>query len=96
MKTSRKTSWLGIACEQREPTSKYRPAIWENMLGTVFAMNDARKIKYFGYRHDEAKAFAGVLEDGRDCRVAEWKGVVYDSEGNLPRRGQRVLWCIEK
>jgi len=90
---AKKGTRFGVPCSFREPTSKHRPAIWENMLGTVFAMNDERKIKYFDYDYEAAKAYSGVTEDERDCRLAAWKAVVYDTDGNKPRRGQMVLWC---
>ncbi len=74
------------------PTQKHRPAIWENMLGTVYARNDAGEIKYFDYRWDDARVFAGV-EVERDPRVAKATGN-YPGEG--PRRGQAVLWVLRK
>ena len=54
---------------KKKPTLKHRPAIWECMLGTVYAMNDDREVKYFDYDWDAARAFAGVDESGRDPRV---------------------------
>ena len=51
------------------PTQKHRLAIWENMLGTVWAANDAGEARYFDYRWDDAVAFSGALEDGRDPRT---------------------------
>ena len=80
------------------PTMKHRPAIWENMLGTVYAMNDARECKYFDYDYEAALAFAGVSSDNstgdnrlsKPVRRCSWirKGC-WSSE---PRRGQLVLW----
>lgn len=43
-----------------KPTRKHRPAIWECMLGTVYAMNDAGVVRYCDYRYDEALQWAGI------------------------------------
>ena len=53
-----------------KPTKRHRPAIWENMLGTVYAMNDDRETKYFDYDYEAAIEYAGVTQD-RDPRVAK-------------------------
>lgn len=54
-----------------KPTQKHRPAIWENMLGTVYARNAAGEVRYFDYKWNDARAFAGVDVEGADPRV--WK-----------------------
>lgn len=56
-------SYLGIKALKAPPLKNYRPAIWENMLGTVYAMNDAEKIKYFDHDHKAAMAYAGIGPD---------------------------------
>lgn len=83
---------------RRPPTLKHRPAIWECMLGTVYAQNDAGEVQYFDYRWDDAKAFAGVTPD-RDPRVARasqatnaWR---YCRLPELLGRRQPALWITK-
>lgn len=68
-----------------KPTLKHRPAIWECMLGTVYARSDAGETKYFDYDWDAARAFANV--EGRDLRVAKapsgWGGTFGPSKGQM-------------
>ena len=83
-----------------KPTQKHRPAVWEGMLGTVYAMNEDREVRYFDYKWDEAMEFAGVTQDGdfadRDLRVArKTERVSYSRTGSTldePRHRQWVLW----
>lgn len=51
-----------------KPTQKHRIAIWECMLGTVFARNAEGEVKYFDYDWDGAREFAGVTAEA-DPRV---------------------------
>lgn len=80
-----------------KPTIKHRPAIWECMLGTVYAMNDAGEIRYFDYKWDEAVAFAGVTPE-RDPRTAKLgrrpysNMVVGRNRDHSIRSTQIVLW----
>lgn len=83
---------------RRPPTNKHRPAIWECMLGTVYAMDDQGEVRYFDYRWDEARAFAGVSPD-RDPRVAKASSA---SNGwaiwrlpHLLNRRQTALWLLK-
>ena len=86
---------------RKPPTKKHRPAIWESMLGTVNAMNDAQQVKYFDYDWDAARAFAGVSPD-RDPRVAKFtreharyrwhNGSINATQ---PRAGQWTLWVTK-
>jgi hypothetical protein len=82
--------------KRAKPTKNHRPAIWENMLGTVYAMDDNRKIKYFDYDYEAAKAYSNVAEK-KDIRLAKvtepltWDG---SSHAN-PRKGKLVIW-VEK
>ena len=95
-------SYLGISALRAPPLKNYRPAMWENMFGTVYAMNDAGEVKYFDYDHDAAKAFAGIGPDSapRLYRVdrhaygkthGEYR---YGGEDDYasPSHGKLVLW----
>lgn len=86
--------WLGVTATKLPPTRRHRPAIWENMLGTVYAMNAAGETRYFDYDHDGARAFAGVDEPDADPRIArKIERVRYtNSETTEPRHRQFVLW----
>ncbi len=71
-------------------TKKHRPLVWENMLGTVYAMRPGeREAQYFDYNWDDARVHAMVAQcsDLRICRVK----VSYQG---WPRKGQLVLWGI--
>ena len=72
-----------------KPTKRHRPAIWENMLGAVYACNDKGEVRYFDYRWDEARAFAGADREDADLRVARCSRF-YFPDG--PRAGKMVLW----
>ena len=89
-------SYLGMNVVYKKPTTNHRPAIWENMLGTVYAMDDNKEIKYFDKNYDEAKKFAN-LENKKDIRLFKcFKNVRYSDEVEKnPRVGQNVLW-VEK
>lgn len=89
-------TFKGISAPFKKPTSNHRPAIWENMLGTVFAMNDEGKIKYFDYKIEDAKEYANI-KNKKDIRIFKnEKKIRYtnDEEKN-PRINQTVLW-VEK
>ncbi len=90
------SSFIGIPARKIKPTKKHRAAIWECMLGTVHAQNDAGEVKYFDYNYKEAKAFAGV-EAQRDPRVFKCPEThrVYDSYGSL-RAGKTALFIKEE
>ena len=89
----RTRDYAGVLARIMKPTQKHRPAIWEAMLGTVYAMNDAGEVKYFDYKWDEAAIFAGLggltVVDERDPRV--WTAT--HSTTNI-RKGQKVLYCL--
>lgn len=70
-----------------KPTLKHRPAIWEAILGTVYASNGI-EVRYFDYRWDEARAFAGVDQPGADPRLARAKR----GNGNTLRAGQMAVY----
>ena len=76
-----------------KPTLKHRPAIWECLLGTVNAMNDAGEVKYFDYDWAGACEFAGVDESGRDPRHFRSDGSYSVGDGyDTIRKGQFVLY----
>jgi hypothetical protein len=81
------TYFLGIRAHKAAPTKHHVPALWECMLGTVYARNAQGETRYFDYNHDEARAFAGILEEGADLRVAR----AANSSQSI-HKGQYVLW----
>jgi hypothetical protein len=68
------------------PTQKHFPAMWECMLGTVYASNGV-ETRYFDYRWEEARAFCGADLPGADLRIAKCR---FGSETR--RVGQRTLY----
>ena len=80
-----------------KPAQKHRPAVWENMLGTVYAMSPDREIRYFDYDWVAALDFAEIdlddpAHDLRHYRITEQ--VSYGrSGGPEPRYRQWVLWA---
>lgn len=84
--------------KKAKPTKSHRPAVWEGILGTVYAMNDTGEAAYFDYKYGEARDFSGVNEEDRDLRLwrnpggTSWTG---DPVTN-PRKGQLVLWVRNK
>lgn len=76
------------------PTKKHRPAVWENILGTVYAYN-GKAVRYFDYDWEAAWKYAGVTE-GVDPRLYKVnKHVNYTDSRNEPRFGRLVLWVKE-
>jgi hypothetical protein len=74
-------------------TLKHRPAVWEMMLGTVYASN-GKETRYFDYDWDAAREFAGIREDeDQDLRLDKWPAHT-SLRGNYtdPRTGQLVLF----
>jgi len=71
-----------------KPTRRHRPAIWECMLGTVYARNADGDTRYFDYRWSDAAEFAGIDFDA-DNRT--WR---CDRRGGTddPRPRQHVLY----
>jgi hypothetical protein len=98
MTTDQSHPFKGAAA--KPPTAKHRPAIWECMLGTVYAMDDHGEVRYFDYRWDDAREFAGVSPD-RDPRVAKASSAnpvgwaMWALPGNLRRR-QQALWLLKE
>ena len=79
------------------PTKQHRAGIWENMLGTVYAMNPAGDVQYFDYDYAAAVAFCGQVRDVRFSRFLAYR-TRHGANGNsesymLPRHGQ-VVWFV--
>jgi len=89
--TQRQTHPFAGARKMR-PTQKHRPAIWECMLGTVYARNAAGEVRYFDYKWDDARAFAGVDLEGADPRLHRNPWACNAGNDTYIRKGQRVLW----
>lgn len=91
--------FLGTNCRKMKPTKQHRPAVWEAILGTVYAQNDEGKVRYFDYDWEAALRFAGVSED-RDPRVyracIDTYGTVRPSRVEARKRAtfsyRTVLW----
>ena len=79
-----------------KPTLKHRPALWENMLGTVWARNDSGETKYFDYDWEAALRYCGALEEGRDPRLARCQRGTYRQGMGLPRPRQWVLYVVHQ
>jgi hypothetical protein len=77
--------------KRMKPTMKHRPAVWESMLGTVNAMNEAGEVRYFDYAWEDALEFAGFSPD-RDPRTFKADRAVQFANWHHIRRGQRVLY----
>lgn len=87
------STFAGQRGRRKPPTLKHRPAIWENLLGTVMAKNDAGEVRYFDYDREAAAEFAGVSPD-RDPRIAVNVRVHAGDSG--PRVGQWALWILRE
>lgn len=77
------------------PTRAHRPAIWENMFGTLYARSPEGETRYFDYNWAEAIAFVGEVEDVRvarfraeDCRLLTGR-----EDYQAPRTGQLVWFA---
>ena len=79
--------FAGVKARKMKPTKKHRPAIWECMLGAVYA-SDGKRARYFDYDLDAARKFAGV-DKAKDIRIFRcWR--TFNLEGL--RTNQWVLW----
>lgn len=89
--------FANVRCHRGKPTKAHRPALWENMLGGIYAMNMAGECRYFDFKYEEASTFAGITQNG-DNRVFKMTEELYKSyvifgcvDAN-PRPGKLVLW----
>lgn len=82
------------------PTKKHRAGIWENMLGTVYAMNTAGEVQYFDYDYKAALAFVGEVEDVRVSKHVPYRTRIGSNGQNesymLPRAGQAVWFVLDR
>lgn len=77
------------------PTRAHRVALFENMLGTVYAVSPAGEVRYFDYDWAAAVAWIG---DVKDVRVARFKpgtatGIRRGEDWQTPRVGQ-LVWFV--
>lgn len=91
------TRYIGVTARKAPPTRHHVPAIWECMLGTVYARDSQGHTRYFDYDYEAARAWAGVWEYGADIRLGhfEVKHECINFSGApdaRPYRGQKVLW----
>lgn len=89
--------FLGLVdAKKARPTQSHRPALWECILGTVFAMNAEGVVKYFDYDHEAAVRFIGITADS-DPRLYRFSTRLYpyrigtEVNGKI-KTGQRILW----
>jgi len=87
------TTYRGIPARKMKPTKRHRPAVWEGILGAVYAMNAQRQTRYFDYDWPGALQWAGYSEDN-DPRVWRFDQHVRYADDPLdnPTRGRLVLW----
>jgi hypothetical protein len=83
--------FAGASRAKKSYTQKHKPLLWENMLGTVYAVNPDREVKYFDY--DWAAAHEYIqLDKYTDLRVCKCK----HSWAEWPRIGKWALFGILK
>lgn len=82
--------WAG-AKETRGYTQKHKPLLWENMLGTVRAVNPQNVEKYFDYDWEGAHRYI-ELDKYTDLRVCKVK-VSYQG---WPAQGKYALFGVKK
>lgn len=80
------------SARKMNPTRRHRPAIWECMLGTVYARNAAGKVEYFDYDYVAAVAHVGPYVDARVSRVTRG---YYDLQGTEIPAGKLVWFVID-
>lgn len=87
---TRHTKLFGVAARKMRPTRAHRPAIWECLLGTVYASDGRGNVKYFDYDRAAAIRFSGVdkAEDPRVWRAAHTTG----KPDSAIQKGQLVLY----
>lgn len=105
IKLGSNTRWLGVKALKANRTDQHRPAIWENMLGTVYALSPERECKYFDYDYKAALAFAGVdpknvVGGNRISRkrrqLDDYGWIRKGCDFAEPHAGQVVLWVLKE
>lgn len=89
-KTRNALNSFRATAKKAKPTKAHRPALWENMLGTVYARNASGVVKYCDYRYEEAIAHIGVHSDVRVSRVPRG---YYDLSGTEIPAG-KLVWFV--
>ena len=85
----------GLEYSKKKPTLKHRPAIWENILGTIFASDRKGNSEYFDYNYIEAREFA-KLQKTRDIRVYPYDGrPIGIRKEHKPKIGHSVIWILD-
>jgi len=86
----------GVEARLMKPTQRHRLAVWECMLGTVYAF-DGTKTRYFDYDHAAALAYAGVTQDS-DPRLAVKPGRYRYTNDSVTEPGpkQKALWILKE
>jgi hypothetical protein len=79
------------AARKMPPTKRHRPAVWECMLGTVFACNAAGEVQYFDFDWDAAGRFVGDVED---VRVSRARGRLSFRDDTVGIRQGQVVWYV--
>ena len=77
------------------PTKQHYPAVWECMLGTVYAASPEGEVRYFDYDYAAAMRFAKVRRGRNDLRTYRrtWRnGARGLSSVEGPHMGQLVLY----
>jgi hypothetical protein len=98
------SGFAGVPARKMKPTVKHRIAMWENMLGTVYAMNEKGEVEYFDYKWDDAQVFAGIrtakdapFRNDRDLRVFKAsRNMNGYLEYEKPSKGKLVLWILRE
>ncbi len=96
--TFKEFSDLKRVAKKMQPTSKHRAGIWENMLGTVYAMDPNGNVQYFDYDYKAAAKHVGFVTDVRVARFRAydtrlgWNG--QSDTYTLPRHGQ-LVWFVK-
>lgn len=82
-----------------QPTKAHRAAVWENMLGTIYAANPVGEVRYFDYDYAAAIAFVGKVTDVRVARFHPYKTPARchfdDATWQHPRYRQLVWFAVD-
>lgn len=79
------------------PTRRHRAVLWENMFGTVYAVDPNGRVEYFDYNYAAAMRHVGPVEDVRVARHVPYRTLLHldGSEDYMrPRAGQLVWFAV--